>query len=88
MERLSVFYFFSLTWHYGLKITSFANFILKFFYREISPLFPKKFPNNVRVPNEGNEVKTAFLEQVLEKAREDWPVDGSVQENGLWYAVL
>ena len=34
---------------------------------------------------EGNEVKTAFIEQVLEKARKDWPVDGSVQEK--WSVV-
>ena len=33
-----------------IKITSFGNFTLKFFFREISPLFPKKFPNNSRVP--------------------------------------
>ena len=36
------------TW---IKITSFGNFTLKFFFREISPLFPKEFPNNVCVPN-------------------------------------
>ena len=35
--------------------------------------------------NEGNEVKTAFIERVVEKAREDWPVDGSVQEK--WSVV-
>ena len=34
---------------------------------------------------EDNEVKTAFIEQVLEKARKDWPIDGSVQDK--WSVV-
>ena len=32
-----------------------------------------------------NEMKTTFIEQVLEKARKDWPIDGSVQEK--WSVV-
>ena len=32
-----------------------------------------------------NEVKTPFIEQVLEKARKDWPIDGSVLEK--WSVV-
>ena len=45
VKQLLVFYF-SAQVALRIKMTSFANFALKFFSREISPLFPKKFPNN------------------------------------------
>ena len=37
---------------------------------------------------EENEMKTLFVKQVLEKAREGWPAEGNMQEKCLWCTVL